>query len=325
MARCYDPGRMAIAPDAGRLIRTAAWVALAAILALGSAGLIAQLSHPPGGPSRAELTYTADLALAVRLDDATTKLQDIAELVDHLSADAKTALEAVNGHDPSTLQATLDRGGSTARLIQSSTHELLDSLAGLPGEGPVAAATYANATLVRRSAILAALDAASGLADQWAHVTGRSVDASRLTLVLQDHDATVAAAAQQGVAAKYSAALVTLAHALDLLDEIDSLRTSFSSTSEVSVLDEWLLRHRVYDHTLVGLYRALKASGGKRNAEVDDWFRQQEAALANLPQDDSALIVIVSQIAEGGLNQAVVAIEDASGRIDRALAEASPA
>jgi hypothetical protein len=46
-------------------------------------------------------------------------------------------------------------------------------------------------------------------------------------------------------------------------------------------------------------------------------------AFAQLPPDRRTIIVIVSEVTRGGLTQAVLAIEDARGRIDDALAEAA--
>src|SRR5512140_3172801 len=147
MDRCYDSGRMRTAPGLGRLARAIAWVAIAAALALGGAGIVGQLSHPPGDSRREELTYAADVALKVRLDALAVQLQDVGSLVDALSGDAKASLVAVTSGDGTALQEALDRGTGRARSAETTVAAIRTSLAGLPGEGPVAAATYANATL----------------------------------------------------------------------------------------------------------------------------------------------------------------------------------
>src|SRR5215212_2519436 len=116
MGRCYDAGRMRII---GGLGRTIVWVVVAAALALGSAGLVGELSHPPGGESRAELTWAADQDLDTRLDDATNDLRSIEKQVDQLAAEARDALEAVAGADASQIQAALDKGSKTAVVITS--------------------------------------------------------------------------------------------------------------------------------------------------------------------------------------------------------------
>jgi hypothetical protein len=301
-----------------------AWLALSAVLALGGAGLVGELTHPPGGVNREELTYPGDTLLKARLDDASTRLRQIASDVDQLSTDAKSALQDLASTDAAALQTALEHGSSIAVILTGATTDLRDSLAGLPGDEPDAMIRFSNATLVRRAAILAALDAAGGLADQWEHVTGRSVDAGRLTALLQDHDKTVAAAVSRGIAGKFADAVTVLANAKATLGEITVLKSSFSSGSEVTVLDAWLTSHTRYDAALNALYAALAKSGGRTNLAVQAAYREEGIARALLPSDNRSLIVIVAEFARGGLNQAVLAIEDASGRIDAALAEASP-
>jgi hypothetical protein len=304
-----------------------AWLVLSAALALGGAGLVGELTHPPGGANREELTYPGDALLKTRLDDASNRLHQIASDVDQLSTDAKSALEGLAGTDPTALQKALAHGTSTAAVLAAATKGLRDSLAGMPGDEPGAVMQFSNATLVRRAAILAALDAAGGLADEWDHVTGRSVDAARLTALLQDHDKTVAAAIALGLdkcLCRFSDAVTVLANAKATLDEITLLKGSFSTGSQVTVLDAWLASHVRYDAALTALYGALAKSGGRTNLTVRAAYREEIIARGLLPADNRSLIVIVAEFARGGLNQAVLAIEDASGRIDAALAEASP-
>jgi len=306
------------------IVGAIAWLALSAVLALGGAGLVGELTHPPGGANREELTYPGDTLLKVRLDDASTRLRQIAANVDQLSTDAKSALQDLAGTNAVALQKALEHGSSIAVILTGATTDLRNTLAGLPGDEPDAVVRFSNATLVRRAAILAALDAAGGLADQWEHVTGRSVDAGRLTALLQDHDKTVAAAINRGLNSKFADAVTVLANAKATLDEITLLKSAFSSGSEVTVLDAWLVSHTRYDAALTALYRALAKSGGKSNLAVQEAYRQENIARGLLPADNRSLIVIVAEFARGGLNQAVLAIEDASGRINAALAEASP-
>lgn len=301
--------------------RTIAWVVIAAALALGGAGLVAQLSHPPGGPARAELTYTNDQALGADIHQAATDLQSIETKVEQLAADARAALEAVSGADAGAIRSALDRGEKTATVITSSARALRTSLQELPGDSPTAALDYSNVLLVQRAALLAALDAAEGLSGQWEAITDRSSRAAQLTIALDEHESTVAAAAAEGRAAQYAQALATLAHAATLLDQADELRGELLTASDQSTLDEWLARHRRYDAALTALYTALQASGGLVTKDVEVSYHEENVARAELPLDSRALIVIVAEIARGGLNQAVIAIEDARGRINTVLQE----
>lgn len=308
----------------GRAARTIAWLALALALALGGAGLSAQLAHPPGGPNREELTYAADLALKTQLDSLATQLSGVSPLVDGLAEDARAALSAVAAGDGDALQAALSEGTSQAGLAQATVTDVRSTLAGLPGEGHEASTVYANDTLVRRAALLAALDSVGGLGPLWDSVTVRASDAASLIRTIRNHDTTVAAAAAQGVQAKYAAAMTLMTQAGTVLDQIVQLRRQIVAGSDATVLDDWISRNLRHDTALANLYKALKASGGQRNAVVDAAYREETLARQDLPNDNREIVVIVAEVAQAGLDQAVIAIDDARGRIDQALAEVSP-
>ena len=302
-----------------RLVRGLAWTILLALLAVSGAGLLGQTFHAPGSPARAELTWEGDTAIDARLDAAAQQLDAIAADITNLAADAKTALSEVASTDPSRLRAALEDGGAIATRIDEQAKALRTSLVGLPGDGPTAAIEYSNPTLVRRAAILAAIDAAAGVANQWQSVTGRAVDAAEVTSLISQHDATVLSAAQIGVSGKYKDAIPILDQALDTVDQIQDLRQRLITSTDRTGLDEWIDRDRTYDLALQALYAALVKSKGKVDLVVQDKKRDVDNAFDALPPDRRTIIVIVSEVARGGLTQAVLAIEDAHGRIDDAL------
>jgi hypothetical protein len=327
MSRCYDPRRMSSAPartlpSIGRVLRGIAWLVLLAVMAAGAAGLVGQAWHVPGSPARAELTYAGDVALDARLDAATDQLKLIAADVDLLATQAKTALEEVASADPTRLRESLERGGQAAAAIDIRTRALRESLTGLPGDGPAAVIDFSNATLVRRAAILAAVDAAVSLATQWQQVTGRAVDAAHLTTLIAEHDATVVNGIAKAVAKHYAEAIPFLDDALLTVAEVDTLRTRLIATTEQTVLDEWIDRTGAYDVALKALYAALVQSKGAVTVAVQSARREERLAFDRLPPDRRTIIVIVAEVARGGLTQAVLAIEEAHSRIDEALAEA---
>jgi len=304
----------------GTILRGFGWTILYAAFAAAGAGLIGESFHAPGSPARAELTYSGDAALGARLDDAAARLHAIANQVDTLSADAKTALEEVADTDPTRLRAALEDGGQTATSIATATRDLKESLAGLPGDGPGAAVTYSNATLVRRAAIISAIDTSSGLASLWQTVTGGAANAGHLINLIDSHDATVLQAAAKGRAHAYSEGAKILDSALDTIAEVQQLRTTLISDTGDTVLDEWIRRTSNYDKALQALYRALVKSHGAITIDVQSKRRDEQAAFAELPPDRRTIIVIVSEVARNGLTEAILAIDDASGRIDDALA-----
>jgi hypothetical protein len=355
MRRCYDPRRMSSAPArtppsgsppsrtppsgtppsetppsprrpsralpiVRRLVRGGAWTVLLALLAISGAGLIGQTYHAPGSPARAELTWNGDSSIGVQLDAATRQLELIAADVNDLAADAKTALSEVSSTDASRLRAALEHGGGVATKIDQAAKALRTALVGLPGDGPTAAIDYSNTTLVRRAAILAAIDAASSVASEWQSVTGRAVDAAEVTSLISHHDLTVVASAQLGVAGKYKDTLPGLEEALATIDQIHDLRVRLIASPDKTVLDEWIERNTTYDKSLQTLYKALVKSKGRITVEVQSARRDEQIAFDNLPPDRRTIIVIVSEVARGGLTQAVLAIESAHGQIDDALA-----
>jgi len=307
----------------GRVLRGIAWTVLFAVIAVGAAGLVGQAWHAPGSPSRAELTYPGDVALDARLDAATDQLKRVATDVDVLATEAKTALEEIASADPAPLRESLKRGDETAAAIEASTQTLRDSLTGLPGEGPAAVVEYSNATLVRRAAILAATNAAASLAAEWQQVTGGAVEAAHLTSLIAAHDSKVLEAIAQGRAGHYAQAAPILDDAILTVAEVVTLRKRLIAGSEQTVLDEWINRTGAYDLALKALYDALDKSGGAKTPEVQSARRAERVAFDRLPPDRRTIILIVAEVARGGLTQAVLAIEEARSRIDEALAEAT--
>jgi hypothetical protein len=306
------------------MLRWFLWLALAVVLALGGAGLVGQLTHPPGDASRGELTWTSDQALGSRLSTISGGLQDIGSLVDALDDDAKAALVAVSSGDADGLQAALDRGAERAKTIDTTAAALRASYAELPGGDPADVTRYSGATLSLRSALGAALEAVGSLSDEWGRVAARTTDAASLTEAIRGHDNTLVDAATAGVKAQYAQAISKCDEALALMNQITIMRNDYVQPGQTTVLDDWIARHLRYDEALLALYDALKASDGKRNATVDAAYKEEEAALADLPADNREIVVIIAQVSQGGLNDAVLAIEFARGQIDAAIEAALP-
>jgi hypothetical protein len=312
-------------PLVWRGLRGAFWTALFVVLAAGAAGLVGQAWHPPGSPVRAELTYEGDVALNERLDSAIAGLAEISDEVETLADAAKTALAEVTNRDPTDLRAAVERGGVAAATIEARAAELRLALTDLPGSEPAATMAYSNATLVRRSNVLAAINAASGLAIYWRQAAARATETSNLTTLLARHDETVLAAAAEGRGEHWQRAMRILDDAIQIVADVQTMRTRLIAGSDGTVLDEWIIRNRNYDQALRNLYRALRDSGGNaQTVEVQFAYRDEELARQQLPPDRRTIIVIVSEVTRGGLTEAVIAIDDARGRIDDAIGEAEP-
>ena len=307
-------------PSVRRAVSGLLWGILRAVLAAGAAGLTGVAWHPPGSPSRAELTAAGDAGLGARLDAATVDLERMAADVEQLAAEAKVALEDVASADPTRLEATLARGDALAASLDTRARSLRAGLADLPGTEADAAMRYSNPVLVRRSAVLAAIEAASGLAGNWQTVAARARDTARLTALITEHDTTVVNAIQHGLNSKYRNAVETIDEALVVMKAIEDLRARLVASDD-TILDEWIERTSAYDLALQHLYAALVKSKGKVTVEVQSARREERDAFEQLPPDRRTILVIIGEVTRNGLTQAVIAIDEAHGRLEEALVE----
>jgi hypothetical protein len=305
--------------------RAVAWILVAALLAVAGAGLVAKLWHPAGSPARAELTWVGDSELTSALLASEAQILDVANEVDRLADEARVALASATASDPGLLQASLSRGTVQVQSIDAAVLSLREALRSLPGAEPDAALHYRNELVLRRAALLAAVDAAADLSGHWTAVRARSSDVAGMLGLIAAHDERVLAAAEDGRAASYPSAISKLDEARAILKSIEELRARLVSGSDPTVLDEWVDRNRTYDDALSALYEALRKSRGKTTAAVRAAAEEERNARSRLPADRRAIVVIVAEIARGGLNQAVLAIEETRGRIDAALADAAAA
>ena len=302
-----------------RLIVGTGFAALLLAIAIGSAGVVALWSHPPGTAARAELTWAGDTKLGGALDGAEAELGAIAADTDRLAVLARGAIASLSASDQQPFGDALAEGTSLADTIETNSAALGDALAALPGGAPADILTYNTEVLAKRAGLLSALDATEGLGRSWTTLTSRSLQASRLISLLASHDATVGSAAARGRSSDYLGALTTLDAAMAQLDEALDIRNQLANTTDVSTLDEWMQRNRRYDRALMDLYGALRDSGGVIDDAVRSAFQEEGLARADLPPDTKGLVVILADVGQGGLNQAVIAIDQARARLGLAL------
>ena len=301
------------------------WVAIIVIISLGAAGLVTALDHPPGSPGRTDFTAPGDAEVIPQLDTAEAAFAALADQVDALSSEARAALAALNGADPTASAAAIENGDHLVSGIIARTALLRRALADVPYVGtPEAGLTVSDAVVARHATLVAALDATDGLDTAWTRLTLGSVAASNMSRMLAEHDRLVVAAADRGVNAKYAAAIKVLDQAKAQIASARALRDQLSATVDVSVLDEWLARNETYDVALGNLYKALSKVGTKVTKETRAAVKAEAAARANLPPDTRGLIVIMAEIGQGGMSRAVIAIEDAKAKLTDALDAGTP-
>ena len=299
------------------------WLAAVLVIAFGAAGMLAGIDHPPGTVGRAELTWAADQVVTPAMDAAARDLVVLADQVDQLGLQGRRILVGLTERDRDSIAGGITDGSEAATAIARDALSIRGQLAVLPGDEPFAKLRISQGQLARHKVAVQAIDATRGLDTAWARLTSGADTASRLLVLLADHDATMARAAAQGREQAYADALRTIAIAKSMLDQAGTLRDQLAATTDVVILDQWLRRNRTYDEALERLYAAFLESNGRVTVEVSTAFQLHEAARAQLPPDTRGLELIMVGIAQGGLNQAVITIEQAGEQLAHAL-EAMP-
>jgi hypothetical protein len=294
-------------------------VLFALILAFGMAGIVGGMAHQPGSSARSELTWSADQRILPGLTTAAAELGKLTQDVDSLGDMGTGALLAVNDGNTARLATAVKDGDDVLARIESETIAFRARLAALPGVGYAAEARLGGAALRRYQTLTGALDATAGLSDSWGRLTASSLSALRLRTTLADHDQATAAAARLGTAAKYAQAIAQLDASDAAIAEARKQRDAMAASVDVAILTQWIDRNAGYDRALRALYQVLRTSGSKVTPAVEKAYQAEQAARALLPGDTRGLIVIMSDVARGGLNQAVIAIEEAKGRLTDAL------
>jgi hypothetical protein len=273
----------------------------------------------PGTDARPELTWAGDEAARPAIDAATAQLGQLAASVESLGSTARQALAAVVAGNLEALPAMITAGSIEVAEVEARAADLRASLDAVPGAGEGIELRLSPALRHRLDELASITGVTTGLAGDWTAFAGRATDAAGLTRLLERHDQETAAAAREGGAAHYRDALELLDVSDATMAEARALRDRLAPTTDVGTLTTWLDRNAAYDAALRGLYQALLESKGRVTAKVREAFAAEQAARALLPADTRALVVIMSDVARGGLNQAVISIEQARGTLNAAL------
>lgn len=301
-----------------------AWLVAVLAIALGAAGLVTAMDAPRTD-DRPEWTSRGDALVTPALAAIETDLATLSADVDALGIQARGALASLVGSDMATVDDAIAAGDGLLVEITLRVAAIRAALEAVPLIGTPAAG-YQVSTVVRdrHDRLRAAVAEVDGLDDAWVRLTTGSVAASRLSSLLAAHDQAVLDAAELGRKADYAAAIATLDVADTAITDSRRLRDVLATTVDVTVLDQWLDRNAGYDVALRGLYQALEDVGGRVTRAVRDAIDAEKAAKERLPADSRGLILIMAEIGRGGMNGAVIAIEEARGRLAGALASPTP-
>jgi hypothetical protein len=305
-----------------------AWLAAVTVIALGAAGIVAGMDVPATTGAHPWQTARDDVPVGHQLDAIASQLEEVSVELDALGVQARGALSALVANDQTRAATALETGDALVADIREQSLAIGIGLSNVPLIGtPAAEYRLGPAVRERHGRLVAALAETRGLDQAWARLAVGSASASQLSELLATHDETVLKAAARGRDADYAAALTILDDADALIADSRALRNRLANTVDVTTLDEWLDRSEGYDVALRDLYDALRKSDGRVTAAVRRAMAEERKARDRLPPDTRGLVVIMAEIGRGGMNGAVIAIEQARGELADALteSEATPA
>ncbi len=303
-----------------RRLARVGWVLAALVVSLGSAGLVSGMDRSPGAGGRPELTWAADQAVDPGLAAAATDLTSLTGEVDQLGQAGRDAIADLVNRDTTHLDATISGGTTLAARIATDTAAIRIKLVTLPGIATADETAIGAAQRQRYDAITVALSITADLQTSWVQLTTGSAVATALTKDLADHDTYAGQAVKLGSTAQYAKARAALVKAQAALASASTRRDALANTVDVSILTEWIDRNSAFDSAAAELYKLLQASPRKVTPAIKTAFASLSTAKQNLPPDTRGLEVILDDLARGGLNQAVITIEDAKGNLASAVA-----
>jgi hypothetical protein len=298
----------------------ALWIVVALVVAIGAAGILSGVGGPPGGPARPELTHAGDRELRAGLADVSGRIADLSTEIETLVDQGRIALAALAARDVDRAQVAIDEGSVIAAAVVEHAAGLRGATTALPGGGASASLSFAPELVAAREIVRGAPAATDQLEDTWLQFSVAAITAQRLADLLTRHDEETGAAATLGRAGRYREAADALDKSDATLDEIERLHDQLQSAADTTVLATWIERNRAYDAALRTLYRAFVDSKGRVTKAVRAAIDAEAEARALLPPDTRSLSVVMSEVAQGGLNQAVVAIDQARLRLEDVLA-----
>ncbi len=300
------------------LLRAIAWLLVAAFVSLSGAGLAVSADHMPGDSTRPERTWAQDVAFQARIRALSPEYGALSTSVGSLGDTARTALIDLVARRTDLLQADLAKGDRLTTQIDGQVTRLNALLDGVDASVPVD--LLGNRSRSMLVTAREAIQTTQPLSSEWHTLADESLPAIELTSVLERHDQLVLTAVQQAHAGRYAAAVTILGEAGTELDRATKTRDALENRADVSTLTTYIDRMRAYDQALVALYSNLKSTGGRMTPAGEKLVAKVSAAQKLLPPDTRAIELIMVDIAQAGLNQAAIAIEQARGDLGDAVA-----
>jgi hypothetical protein len=296
-----------------------AWLGMMLIVSVAGAGLILSLDHVPTEEGRPELTAKGHAIVAPRLAALDADVKQLAVAGDAIAAAGRDTLTRLRALDVDATNAALTAGDTAIADLGAIIERLATERAALL-DGTSKNALPASDRL-RIGTIDSALAAASQLPGYWQQVVVAGSGPLDLVQSMQTHDATVLAATASGRDGKWADALTALVQAKRQLVPAHAVReVANKAGADVSTLDDLLDRLDTYDTALVELYTGLRDSGGQTNATTRAALDRVNAAQESLPADQTAMVVVMSDLVGPTITPILLSIESARGALAAAIA-----
>jgi hypothetical protein len=305
-------------PSLGRTLRRIAWVMVAAVIALGGAGLVAGASLPPTDAARPELTVRGDARMAPGLASLDAGLTAVDDGLGQLVGTGEQVLVDLTGMTSDTvaaaqISADLQQGDDQLLTLEEQAQALQATYAQLPYDA--SSDHISGRTKGRLAAIRQALDLLAPVTGDWQAVSTHATVTVRLLSLLAQHvtaagqavlDASVTDAAGHAKTPDLKGALTALDQAEAYLTQAGGIRDQLAPTTDVSTYDQWVSLHRAFEDALRRYLQAHLTTNDVRI--LTPLYNAQKAAAARLPSTTAALVAILGDLEATGLTDGVAAI-----------------
>ena len=307
----------------GRGLIRLGWLALAAGLAFGSAGIVAAAEHSPATGTRPELTWDADQALATKLTAAIRDLARLNDDVESLGTQARKTLSSLAQINQLSLQQAWNDGSNAAGAIDAGAADLNNRLQCATWNSTLQAdlvKTYSPAMVDRYHKVCVAIASVAPLHDDWQAMVDGSKTSIRVADDIEAHDSFGGDALDLATQGLYPEALKKLSDATVAISDAKTIADHLALVTDVSTLEDWLVRTKEMDGALKVLWQAMIDSNGLVNSEVTAALRAVNDAKSRLPSSNDVFQVAMYEMA-GDLTYNGIAIETAKGALASALSD----
>ena len=306
-------------PSLGRTLRRIAWVMVAAVIALGGAGLVAGASLPPTDAARPELTVRGDARMAPGLAALDTGLTAVDDGLGQLVGTGEQVLVDLTGMTSDTvaaaqISADLQEGDDQLLALEEQAQALQATYAQLPYDA--SSDHISGRTKGRLAAIRQALDLLAPVTGDWQAVSTHATVTAKLLSLMAQHvtaagqavlDASVTDAAGHAKTPDLRGALAALDQAEAFLTQAGTIRDQLAPTTDMSTYDQWVSLHRAFEDALRRYLQAHLTTNDVRI--LTPLYNAQKAAAARLPSTTAALVAILGDLEATGLTDGVGAIQ----------------